>query len=100
MRARRARRGLTRLVGRRNMMSPLQPYRNHERGPTHPLDKPLLDGAPLDNGGGILYAAAMTIIDVDRRRAMAAGFFAIPRWGALAALPVTARPVPPVPDVS
>jgi hypothetical protein len=77
------------------MMSPLQPYRNHERGPTHPLDKPLLDGAPLDNGGGILYAAAMTIIDVDRRRAMAAGFCAIALWGALAALSVTAGRVPP-----
>src|SRR5258708_21549153 len=77
------------------MMSPLQPYRNHERGPTHPLDKPLLDGPPLDNGGGILYAAVMTIIDVDRRRAMAAGFCAIALWGALAALSVTAGPIPP-----
>src|SRR6266851_3784358 len=77
------------------MMSPLQPYRNHERRPTHPLDKPLLDGPPLDKTGGILYAAAMTIIDVDRRRAMAAGFCAIALWGALAALSVTAGPVPP-----
>jgi drug/metabolite transporter (DMT)-like permease len=67
------------------MMSPLQPYRNHERRPTHPLDK------TSDN----LYAAAMTIIDVDRRRAMAAGFCAIALWGALAVLSVTAGPVPP-----
>jgi drug/metabolite transporter (DMT)-like permease len=37
----------------------------------------------------------VTIIDVDRRRAMAAGFCAIALWGALAALSVTAGPVPP-----
>ncbi|HMJ99275.1 MAG TPA: EamA family transporter, partial [Reyranella sp.] len=37
----------------------------------------------------------MTIIDVDRRRAMAAGFCAIALWGALAALSVTAGPIPP-----
>lgn len=37
----------------------------------------------------------MTIIDADRRRAMAAGFGAIALWGALATLSVTAGPVPP-----
>src|SRR3979409_2785675 len=37
----------------------------------------------------------MTIIDVDRRRAMAAGFGASAVWGALAALSVTAWPMPP-----
>jgi len=49
----------------------------------------------LDKGFGILYAAPMTIADVDRRRAMAAGLAAIALWGALAALSVTAGPVPP-----
>src|SRR5260370_13342465 len=67
------------------MKAPLQPYRNHERRPTHPLDKTT----------GNLYAAVMTIVDVDRRRAMAAGFCAIALWGALAALSVTAGPIPP-----
>jgi drug/metabolite transporter (DMT)-like permease len=71
------------------MTSPLQPYRNHERRPTHPPDR------LLDKDGGILYAAAMTTVDVDRRRAMAAGFIAIALWGALAALSVTAGPIPP-----
>src|SRR4249919_761915 len=51
--------------------------------------------SPLDRGGGILYAATMTIVDVDRRRAMAAGFAAIALWGALATLSVTAGPIPP-----
>ena len=50
---------------------------------------------PLDKRGGILYAAAMTSVDVDRRRAMAAGFIAIALWGALATLSVTAGPIPP-----
>ena len=51
--------------------------------------------SPLDRGGGILYAATMTIVAVDRRRAMAAGFAAIALWGALATLSVTAGPIPP-----
>src|SRR5437879_172677 len=37
----------------------------------------------------------MTIIVIDRRRAMAAGFCAIALWGALATLSVTAGPIPP-----
>ncbi|MFZ5783122.1 MAG: DMT family transporter [Pseudomonadota bacterium] len=37
----------------------------------------------------------MTTSDADRRRAMAAGFAAIALWGALAALSVTAGPIPP-----
>ena len=37
----------------------------------------------------------MTIADADRRRAMAAGFAAIALWGALAALSVSAGPIPP-----
>jgi drug/metabolite transporter (DMT)-like permease len=37
----------------------------------------------------------MTIVDADRRRAMAAGLAAIALWGALAALSVSAGPVPP-----
>jgi len=60
-------------------MSPLQPYRNHERRPTHPPGKPRLDKI-----GGILYAAAVTIIDVGRRRAMAIAVICaglvIPLW--------------------
>jgi drug/metabolite transporter (DMT)-like permease len=50
---------------------------------------------PLDNSDGILYAAPMTIVDVDRRRAMVAGFCAIALWGALATLSVSAGPIPP-----
>ena len=37
----------------------------------------------------------MTNVDVERRHAMAAGFCAIALWGALAALSVTAGPIPP-----
>ena len=37
----------------------------------------------------------MTIADANRRRAMAAGFAAIALWGALAALSVSAGPIPP-----
>src|SRR5437763_2409703 len=37
----------------------------------------------------------MTIADVGRRRAMAAGFWAAALWGALATLSVTAGPIPP-----
>jgi drug/metabolite transporter (DMT)-like permease len=37
----------------------------------------------------------MTIADADRRRAMAAGFAAVALWGALAALSVSAGPLPP-----
>ena len=37
----------------------------------------------------------MTIADADRRRAMAAGLAAIALWGALAALSVSAGPIPP-----
>ena len=37
----------------------------------------------------------MTIVDADRRRAMAAGFAAIALWGALATLSVSAGPIPP-----
>src|SRR5262249_35222202 len=59
------------------MASPLQPYRN------------------LDNGGRLLYAAGMTTVAVDRRRAMAAGVSAIALWGALATLSVMAGPIPP-----
>src|SRR5712664_2050036 len=59
------------------MASPLQPYRN------------------LDKSRSLVYAAAMTVVDVSRRRAMAAGFAAIALWGALAALSVSAGPIPP-----
>jgi len=59
------------------MASPVQPYRN------------------LDKGRSLLYAAAMTVVDIGRRRAMAAGFCAIALWGALAALSVSAGPIPP-----
>jgi drug/metabolite transporter (DMT)-like permease len=65
------------LAGRTNMASPVQPYRN------------------LDKGRSLLYAAAMTVVDIGRRRAMAAGFCAIALWGALAALSVSAGPIPP-----
>jgi drug/metabolite transporter (DMT)-like permease len=37
----------------------------------------------------------MTVVDIGRRRAMAAGFCAIALWGALAALSVSAGPIPP-----
>ena len=37
----------------------------------------------------------MRIADANRRRAMAAGFAAIALWGALAALSVSAGPIPP-----
>jgi drug/metabolite transporter (DMT)-like permease len=37
----------------------------------------------------------MRIADSNRRRAMAAGFAAIALWGALAALSVSAGPIPP-----
>ena len=49
----------------------------------------------LDKNSRILYAPGMTIVEGDRRRAMAAGFCAITLWGALAALSVTAGPIPP-----
>src|SRR5882757_4727071 len=77
MKAMRARRWLTGLAGRTNMASPVQPYRN------------------LDKGRSLLYAAAMTVVDIGRRRAMAAGFCAIALWGALAAVSVPAGPIPP-----
>jgi drug/metabolite transporter (DMT)-like permease len=59
------------------MASPLQPYRN------------------LDKSRSLVYAAAMTVVDIGRRRAMAAGFCAIALWGALATLSVSAGPIPP-----
>src|SRR5215813_7542708 len=59
------------------MTSPLQRYRN------------------LDKSGRLLYAAGMRTAAVVRRRAMAAGFSAIALWGALAALSVSAGPIPP-----
>jgi drug/metabolite transporter (DMT)-like permease len=37
----------------------------------------------------------MTVVDIGRRRAMAGGFCAIALWGALAALSVSAGPIPP-----
>ena len=54
--------------------------------------------SPLDRGGGILYAATMTIAAADRRRAMAAGFAAIALWGALGDAVGTGRSDPAVPD--
>src|SRR5215468_5562378 len=59
------------------MTSPLQRYRN------------------LDKSSRLLYAAGMRTAAVARRRAMAAGFSAITLWGALAALSVSAGPIPP-----
>jgi len=50
---------------------------------------------PLDKGAAILYAAPMTIVDDERRRAMSAGLAAIALWGALATLSVSAGAVPP-----
>lgn len=49
----------------------------------------------LDKRRLVLYSPAMTKPDVDRRRAMAAGMAAIALWGALAALSVSAGPIPP-----
>lgn len=50
---------------------------------------------PLDKGRALLYAALMETPDGARRPAMAAGSAAIVLWGALAALSVSAGPVPP-----
>jgi drug/metabolite transporter (DMT)-like permease len=49
----------------------------------------------LDGSHFIAYAPPMTIVQTDRRRAMAAGFAAIALWGVLATLSVTAGPIPP-----
>ncbi len=49
----------------------------------------------LDKRRLVLYSPAMTKPDVNRRRAMAAGMAAIALWGALAALSVSAGPIPP-----
>jgi drug/metabolite transporter (DMT)-like permease len=67
------------------MLAPMQRHGSRETQPTH----------PLDNSRSIVYAAAMRTADLARRRAMAAGFGAICLWGALAALSVSAGPVPP-----
>ena len=86
-----ARQTMTDRVGRTNEHGVCCHHRSRETQLTHPriaqLDKSL-----------ILYAAAMTIADADRRRAMAAGFAAIALWGALAALSVSGRADPAVPD--
>jgi drug/metabolite transporter (DMT)-like permease len=49
----------------------------------------------LDNRYGGLYARAMKPLDIERRRAMAAGMGAIALWGGLATLSVLAGAIPP-----
>src|SRR3954468_18415903 len=61
----------------------------------HPTLFPAMVTGPIDTSDRVVYAALMTSVPAERRRAMAAGLGAIALWASLAPLSVLAGPIPP-----